>query len=168
MQSDAPCFELENSLDLLRKAQHDFAQLDREVNSYDLFNFLCTVNHLADWAERERGLPRGFKHHVARLRKKLEIRTIAALCNRAKHFERRKDSPSPSTKVARVWSAGRYGKGPWGVGEPTYEVEVEGVMKDLLGFARSVLDEWEDVFKRHGLIPTSSQEHPAGPGSTSS
>lgn len=140
----SPFFELRNWTDLLQKAKTDFSKLDELVNSYDLFNCLCTVNHIPDWIEKDPKVAEAVKQAGANLYEiNPGVRVVRELCNRAKHFER-KDS-SPETNQQSGFGAGRYGKGPYGIGEPTYEVEVCGEMINVLNLMRDVIGEWEKL-----------------------
>lgn len=144
--NDKPLFELGNWTDLLQKAKFDFSKLDAQVNSYDLFNCLCTVNHIPDWIEKDSGVAESVKEAAASLcQNNQNISVVRQLCNRAKHFTRQ--DFSPNTKQQTGYGAGRYGKGPYGVGEPTYAVEVNGEMVNVLNLMRAVIGEWEKLRK---------------------
>ena len=145
-------FELKNCVDLFKKAKHDFARLDELASLYDLFNLVCTLNHLPDWIKKdERGmLPELFRRDADRLAKSDEMETIRQLCNRAKHFEKRKDYPKIS--IMKGYGAGRYGKGPYGVGEPSYEVEIGGKMVSVVDLCGDLLRKWERHFRNHDLL----------------
>jgi hypothetical protein len=144
IQMPSPLFELINWTDLLQKAKADFSELDEQVNSYDLFNCLCTVNHISDWIEKDSAVVETVKQAASNLAKNNQrVYAVRQLCNRAKHFER-KDS-SPNTNQQSGYGAGRYGKGSYGIGEPTYEVEVCGEMVNVLKLMRDVIGEWEKL-----------------------
>jgi hypothetical protein len=139
-----PLFELGNWTDLLQKAKVDFSKLDEQVNSYDLFNCLCTVNHIPDWIKKDSKVTEALKLTGANLYStNPNIRLVRELCNRAKHFERK--SSSPETNQQFGYGTGRYGMGSYGIGEPTYEVEVGGKMVNVLKLMRNVIEEWEKL-----------------------
>jgi hypothetical protein len=50
---DNPLYELKNSSDLFKKAKWNFSKMDEQVNSYDLFDCLCTMNHIPDWIKND-------------------------------------------------------------------------------------------------------------------
>jgi hypothetical protein len=96
--TDSPCFELVSWTDLLEKAGHDLIELELHVNSYSLFNCICTLNHIPDWISADPG----YEHLSARveeIKKERNVETVRQLCNRAKHFSRKK--ASPTTEVPR-------------------------------------------------------------------
>jgi len=148
---DPVSFELQSYKDLFKKAQHDLAQLEKRVNSYDLFNFICTLNHLHDWVEAETGknCPRD---------KGSDLELIQRLCNRAKHFRKVRSSEkgkvletAPDTKVQRGFGISFYGRSFYGSGEPSYIItRDDGTEVTALVLCRSALAIWEDYLKREG------------------
>ena len=141
---DTASFELQSYKDLYAKAQYDFARLDELVNSYDLFNFLAAINHLHEWVVKETG-----KKCPTVSGDTLDI--IRRLCNRAKHFDHAKNSPS--TEVREGYSMGRFGKGPYGVGEPSYVVtKDDGTVIHVLDLCKDALAIWDSFLKAEGLL----------------
>ncbi len=142
-KNDTACFELESYRDLYEKARHDFDKLNTEVNSYDLFNFLCTINHLSEWIEAE---TKEKLHETLKSKDKLNptLKTIRDLCNRAKHFEKSFNSIVQEISVQQGYGMGRYGVGKYGEGEPSYTVTVYGQKLDVLELCREALGIWED------------------------
>lgn len=143
-------FELVSALDLFKKAQHDFDKLNKLVNSYDLFNFLCTINHIEDWVEHDAKLK---EQGVLPLGNRIDgspLNTIRLLCNRAKHFEEK--NSHPDTKVKKGYGMGRYGVGLYGVGEPSYYVEHNGNDINVLELCKEALQLWEQHFLKCGLL----------------
>lgn len=136
-------FELVDYRDLYNKAQHDFAKLNNLVNSYDLFNFLCTVNHIHDWAKKDIQLS-GVTLPDNRTGK---LNIVRQLCNRAKHFK--KGQGSPDTTVKKGWGTGRYGVGKWGIGEPSYTVTADGQEVSVLEICKDALTEWESFIAQN-------------------
>ena len=59
---------------------------------------------------------------------------------------------APTTRVQADYGLGRFGVGPYGSGEPTYDVEVNGQMTNVLDLGRDVLDELEKLLALHGLL----------------
>jgi hypothetical protein len=145
---ESPLFELTNCADLLNKAKHDLAALEKQVNSYDLFNCLCTVNHLKDWVRQDPQTV-GIRDEAKRLGENPKVLTIENLCNHAKHFGRsREPRYQVKTEMLSGYNSGRYGMGPYGIGEPTYEVDLSGEMVNVLDLLRDVIGEWEKLLKR--------------------
>src|ERR1700722_4838580 len=151
--SDSPCFELESWTDLLDKAGHDIIELKIQVNPFSLFNCICTLNHVSDWISADPKV-QYLSGAVEEFKKDRNIDVVRQLCNRAKHFHRRKDSPT--TVVHSGYGAGRYGVGAYGVGEPTYLVEVESVMLDVTDVLSAARAKWETLRDRGGLTRSRS------------
>jgi hypothetical protein len=144
---DSPLFELKNSGDLLKKAKWNFSKLNELVNSYDLFDCLCSVNHIPDWIKNDPSTT-GLTNDVEAIQNKPIMDVTRKLCNRAKHF----DTSAPKTNMQRGYNAGRYGVGAFGIGEPSYEVEVDGHLMNVLDLVREVLQEWERFLLGHGIL----------------
>jgi len=134
-------FELIGFKDLYSKAEYEFSKIDKLMNSYDLFNFLCTINHLYDWAKNDPSL--SGKSIPDNQKGVLDV--VRQLCNRAKHFEKR--NTHPDTTVKKGYGMGRYGVGVYGVGEPSYTVSIDGKDVQALEICKSALDEWEKFIK---------------------
>lgn len=88
-------FELRTPRQLFEKAKRDSEKFRREPTDENLFNWLCTLNHLRDWICP--GGPKSYKHKppgtlTAEERLHSELHTdnnfgiIRDLCNNAKHF----------------------------------------------------------------------------------
>ena len=135
-----PCFELTSWIDLVAKAKFDFASLEKLVNSYDVFNCLCSLNCIPEWIKSSEMLEE-ILQEADRIKRKPNADTVRQLCNRAKHFKRLDKSPETSVKTG--YGSGRYGIGAYNTGEPTLEVEIEGKMVNVLDLLRDVLAEWE-------------------------
>jgi hypothetical protein len=145
-KSNTPCFDLETVRDLFRKAERDFAAIDDCMNSDDLFNFLCTTNHLAEWCVDD--VRTAAKQLQAQ---STELDLIRKLCNRSKHFE--KKPVHPNTVVESGFGVGRFGKGGFGVGEPSYVVRTDsGQEMNILDLARASLEAWRCFLAQRGLI----------------
>lgn len=143
-----PFFELRNCGDLFKKAKQDFSELDKQVNSYDLFNFLCTTNHISDWVLNDPQISQAAQRDAEKLKTNPKVAVVRQLCNHAKHLQ----AKSPTTRVQSGYGSGRYGVGPYGVGEPSYEVDVDGQMVHVLDLGRDVLAEWEKLLTKHRLL----------------
>ena len=107
---DTPLFELKNSKNLFEKAKRDYESFEKFRTSEDLFNFICTINHLHDWVKNEAkekddeiNTPFDKEPHKKDKNKKLTypadiLHLIRYMCNRAKHFKRKENSPSTFIK----------------------------------------------------------------------
>jgi hypothetical protein len=138
-----PCFELREWTELLVKAQSDLSRLESSVNAYDVFNCLCTLNHIPDWIRNDEKQNATVKTAAENLMKTSKVDAVRQLCNRAKHFKI--TDKSPRTQMEIGFGAGRYGRGEYGVGERSYAVEVDGQMTNVLEILRDVAAEWEKL-----------------------
>lgn len=101
--------ELKSFVQLYDKALHDHAKLDL-YDSYSIFNILCTLNHLIDWAASDESLPKAARDQALSVEKILKKKSLCdedgylattpemslyplfvvrGLCNSAKHFNAR-------------------------------------------------------------------------------
>jgi hypothetical protein len=140
--TDSPCFELLSWTDLLDKAGNDLIDLHLLVNSYSLFNCLCTLNHIPDWISADPKCA-NIAVFVEEIRKDRNVDTVRQLCNRAKHFSRK--PVSPLTEVHDGYGSGRYGVGAYQDGEPSYFVEVEGAMENVIVVLSAARAKWESI-----------------------
>ena len=143
---DTACFDLVTAADLLKKAEHDIQCLDRVMNSYDLFNFLCTLNHIPDWI-----LEPLKAEALALKRDNMNLDLVRKLCNRSKHFKKKENDPD--TVVRSGFGQGRFGKGGFGHGEPSYVVVDDSNNEiNMLELAHSALETWWKFFGEKGLL----------------
>ncbi len=143
----SPLFELKKSSDLFKKAKWNISKLNERVSSYDLFDCLCTINHIPDWIKND-PQTKALTRKVEKIEEEPIVDAVRKLCNRAKHF----NAPAPKTKMQFGYGKGRYGVGAYGAGEPSYEVEVNGQMMNVLDLVRDVIQEWERFLTAHGLL----------------
>jgi len=144
---DTPSFELASYKDLFIKARYDLGKLDELVNSYDLYNYLCTINHLYDWVKKETNVSPPERNKGGTL----EI--VRLLCNRAKHFDK---VNAPDTEVKKGFGTGRFGVGLFGVGEPSYLVTIGDKQINLLTICKDAFDIWEKFLLENNLIDYSN------------
>ena len=69
-------FGLQDASDMLAKLHHEHERLEREVTSYNLFNFVVTAYHLIEWVKRRSGCARRAKRDLDSIRKD----TYIAVC----------------------------------------------------------------------------------------
>jgi hypothetical protein len=151
--TDSPCFELESWTDPLAKAGDDLIDLKLNTNSHSLFNCVCTLNHIPDWISADPEAEH-LAASVEEFKKDRNIELVRQLCNRAKHFRRKKDSPA--TAVLDGYGSGRYGVGAYGQGKPTYLVELDGEMLDVTKVLSAARAKWETLRDAGGLTKSRS------------
>ena len=129
------------------------ARLEAEVTSDTYFNFVITAYHLCDWIKADTTVPAGARAALGALRKQLPIRVCRDLANGSKHFQ----LTYPDVIVADAtcttgFGVGRYGGGPFGVGEASIPVTLsDGTVLDGLGLARQATQLWRAFFAAHGM-----------------
>jgi hypothetical protein len=135
-------FNLRSARDLLGKVKRDAADLDQQVTSDRFFNFVVTAYSLIDWIKNDPAVPPSAKKGVGSLHVKLKV--CGELANSSKHFvlEVRKGRRPITNGVTskRGWGVGRYGRGPYGVGEESIDINLsDGANVGLLEFKDDVL-----------------------------
>jgi hypothetical protein len=146
-------FGLQDANDMLAKLHHEHERLEREVTSYDLFNFVVTAYHLIEWVERDPVVPPTAKHDLASIRQDTYIAVCRDLANANKHFKLKRDYKGQVTSEATSKSGfgvGRYGAGAFGRGEESITIVLTDETEYVaLALARSVIDVWDAFFARH-------------------
>jgi hypothetical protein len=148
-------FDLSSVRDLFAKLQRDAAALEEEVTSDRLFNFVVTGYSLINWVEHDPTVPPAAKADpvVRALHDDQWLKVCGDLATACKHFKvDRRRLVTASTKSARGWGMGRFGKGGWGMGEESIEVLLnDGTSFKCLDLVKNVLTTWQTFFKYHGL-----------------
>jgi hypothetical protein len=148
-------FSLLSVRDLFAKLQRDAAALEEEVTSDRLFNFVVTGYSMINWVEKDPKVPLAAKAVTAirGLRKDRSLKICRDLANASKHFTL--DYPDPITASAsskRGYGVGRYGKGGYGVGEESIEVQLnDGTSVHCLDLVNDVIKSWQSFFEFHGI-----------------
>jgi Protein of unknown function (DUF2442) len=147
-------FNLRSASDLLAKIKRDAAALEEQVTSDRFFNFVVTAYSLIDWIKNDPIVPPSAKTDVNSLYIKLKI--CHELANSSKHFVlKTKKGRRPVTNGVtskRGWGLGRFGRGPYGVGEEDININLsDGSTLNLLKFKDDVLTVWTNFFTTHGI-----------------
>lgn len=148
-------FGLSSTRDLFAKLQRDAAALDEEVTSDRLFNFVVTGYAIVDWIKNDPSVPASAKAAavVQGLYTDRWLKVCGDLATASKHFALTKRVPVTSfTTSASGFGMGRYGKGGYGVGEKSIEVQLnDGATFHCLDLVNGVLKTWQDFFVAHGI-----------------
>lgn len=146
--------------DLYNKACRDYKKLGRFMSGDDVFNFLCTVDHLLDWAAQDETLSKDAQNEAIEMMKRAKdknnkdyiLYTIRGLCNSGKHYVRH----SPDREIERKTRiiSGPFGFGPCGMGPIgmivySFDVEHNGNVVPFLTVAKEAMDVWDDFSNRH-------------------
>jgi hypothetical protein len=141
--------------DLFAKLRRDAAVLDRRVTSDGLFNFVVTGYSLIEWIKNDPSVPATAKAsaEVQGLYADQWIKVCGDIATAGKHFTLTKRKPiTTKTTSQKGFGHGRFGKGPFGVGEESITIDLsDGSIHNALDLVRQVVTEWEAFFKRHAI-----------------
>ena len=136
------------------KLQREQDRLRAEVTSDNVFNFVVTAYHIVDWIKNST-LGSSVKTAVRKMRGNPYIAVCRDLANASKHFELDQGYPNQvvdQTSVQTGFGRGRYGKGAYGIGEPTIVIVLmDGTRYDVLELSQKTVDAWQGFFAAHGL-----------------
>jgi len=141
------------AVDLFGKLKRDAEALDEEVSADRFFNFVVTGYSLIAWVRHDTTLSATAKSEVCTLRKDHWIKVCGDLSTAAKHFELTDRKPiTESTEMQTGYGSGRYGKGGYGIGEPTINVILkDGTIYDCLELKAGVIASWEQFFQDYHI-----------------
>ncbi len=141
--------------DMLGKLHKEHGRLETEVSSGDLMNFAITGYHMIEWIKKHPSSSGGAKSDLEGMYRNPDIGVCRDIANESKHFELRtnyEDRVTDKTSATSGFGAGRYGMGPYGIGEESIVVVLlDGTRFDSLTWAQRVVDAWDSFFSKHGL-----------------
>ena len=141
--------------DLLAKLERDAKNLDDEITSDQMFNFVVTGYSMIDWIKNDPNVPQTAKtsNEIQALYNDQWLKVCGDLATASKHFTLTRRQPIvTSTTSSRGYGVGRYGKGRFGVGEECIEIELsDGTKYGALDLVKGVLTKWRSFFKQHGI-----------------
>ncbi len=160
-QDNMPFFDMVDANDLYKKLEHDFMLLtDENPNAYNYMNFIFTANHLLEWVIADNDFDNvkkakcktifGFvkiENDKIKLNPNInkEFDTIKSLCNRSKHFNKKKQFEKGKVKnlgfdYANMDYSNFTFRGT------TYYVKVEDKMIELYIVCNKIFNDWKEVF----------------------
>jgi hypothetical protein len=146
---------LKTPRDMLAKLHREHARLKSEVTGDDLMNFAITAYHLIEWIKKNSSVDAATKRDLDRIYGDPLIGACRDIANETKHYALKKDYQdrvTEKTSAISGYGEGRFGKGAFGVGEPSIVIVfIDGSRFDVLQFAQGVVDAWEAFFGKHGL-----------------
>ena len=148
-------FDLSSVRDLYEKLQRDAKALDEEVTSDRMFNFVVTGYSMIDWVKNDPALPASAKKNPAikGLYNDKWLKICGDLATAGKHFKVI-DRPLETSSATSLqgFGLGRYGKGGWGEGEESIEIQLnDGTTFDSLDLVQGVVTTWRTFFSAHGI-----------------
>jgi len=134
---------LSTAQDLFEKAKTEYQRFVKKPNDCQLFNLLCTVNHLKEWIAAESLYP-WTEEFCQQLNDDEDYKRVKELCNGIKHYKRdpkrNKNAPRPSKSEGFYAGISRAGDS---LNQKNYFVEEQDI-RDVLSH---VLKKYEDFFK---------------------
>jgi len=137
--------------DLFAKLQRELGNLESAVSADAYFDFVITAYHLCDWIKNDSAAPASARSALAALRKQLPVKICRDLANGSKHFTLDyADVVVADATCVAAYGSGRFGKGAYGVGEPTIRITLaDGAVLDGLSVARDAVQLWDQFFSSH-------------------
>jgi hypothetical protein len=139
--------------DVLAKLERDAAALDEEVSGDRFFNFVVTGYSMIDWVKNDPTVPASAKLEVQYLHSDRYLRVCGDLATAVKHFRLTRRAPKVvSADSERGFGVGRFGRGGFGVGEESIEINLnDGTYINGLDLVQSVVAKWKSFFSAHGI-----------------
>ena len=134
--------------------QRDAEVLEKCVTGDAAFNFVITAFHIYDWVKAANSEKTSeAKKDLQRLFKSEYFRLCRDLANASKHMEiTQYDTTMTDVTSNQGFGVGRFGKGPFGVGEESIKVtSSSGEEVDILKLKDEVLELWSIYFRKHDL-----------------
>jgi hypothetical protein len=154
-------FGLSSVRELFAKLKRDANLLDAEVTSDRLFNFVVTGYSMIDWVRNDPSVPASAKaeNEVNLLRVDPWLKVCGDLATACKHFSFTRRVPITQSADAREgYGCGRFGKGTYGVGESSIEIQMnDGTAFSGLDLVNGVISKWQAFFEAHGVISETRQ-----------
>jgi hypothetical protein len=142
---------------LFAKLQRDAALLGEEVTSDRFFNFVVTGYSMIDWVKNDPSVPAAARTAPALdgLRDDQWLKVCGDLAIASKHFTltlRKAKAITASADSSRGYGVGRDGKGAYGVGEESIEVQLsDGTSLRCLDLVTGVVSTWKTFFTTQGV-----------------
>jgi len=147
------CYSFKKARDLFDKMIRDADALQETVSGDRAFNFVITAFHLKEWVEQDPSVPQSAKDNLVKISKNRYFQICRDLANASKHMVITRYQPSTAdTSSNKGWNVGRYGKGPYGVGEESIKItHSDGSMISILELKDNMILLWKDFFQRNTL-----------------
>lgn len=135
--------------DLFEKMERDAAALDDCVTGDRAFNFVITAYHIQDWvissAETQET-----KDALKTLTNSKPFQLCRDLANASKHMViTRYDPSAEDASSSQGFGVGRFGKGPFGVGEESIEItHSDGSTINILQLKDEIVSLWSEFFSK--------------------
>jgi hypothetical protein len=152
-------FGFNSTLDLFEKLQRDADALDERVTGDKFFDFVVTGYSMIDWVKQDNSLSEQARNEAGdgTLHKDRWLNICGDLATASKHCSVARRAKggnvvTDSTEHHKGYGAGRFGRGPFGVGEEWFDIALkDGTEIHCLELVEGVLKTWQEFFGRHGI-----------------
>jgi len=144
MSTGKQFFEIRSPRDMLNKAMREYARLQADRNTDNVFNFFVTATHITDYA-RDFGIPE------SEIPQGVDFQLCRDLCNMGKHLgdsKRKYRDNKFDIESVKLWDEGLWDEGLWDGKEPTFEFDSNRL--DVLKLAEKIITAWDAVLTKHG------------------
>jgi hypothetical protein len=137
-------FEFQSPRDMLEKARSEFARMKADLNTYNVFNFVITANHIWDYAKVHK-IPKN------ELPKDADFQLCRELCNMAKHLRsaNKYKQNKFSQESVKLWAEGLWAEGLWDGKQAIFEFK--GKRLNIIEFAERIINRWDAILTKHGM-----------------
>jgi hypothetical protein len=145
-------YSFKNAKDLLAKLKRDFEALNDQVTGDRFFNLIITAYHIKDWIINDHSLTTKIRANVKSLADNKYFAMCHDIANASKHLILKYPPKTNSAVSNQGWGYGRWGKGLFGVGEESIEIEwSDGTKIDALELSKEILLFWETFFLKNNI-----------------
>jgi hypothetical protein len=146
-------YSFEKARDLFDKMILDADALQKTVSGDRAFNFVITAFHLKDWIEQDPSVSQSANGDLQMIMSNKYFQICRDLANASKHMVITRYQPSTDDASSNQgWNAGRYGKGPYGVGEESIKItHSDGSVISILELKDNIVSLWKDFFQKHTI-----------------
>jgi hypothetical protein len=143
-------YSFKKARDLFDKMIRDADALEDTVSGDRAFNFVITAFHLKEWVEQDHSVPQSVKDDLGKISNNKYFQICRDLANASKHMVITRYQPSTADASSiQGWNVGRYGKGPYGVGEEGIKItHSDGSVISIIELKDNVVWLWKDFFHK--------------------
>ncbi len=136
---------LASARELYAKLQRDAALLEGEVTTDRFYNFVITGYSIIDWVKAD---PDFASVDPQTIYQSPWLKSCGDLANASKHFTLTRRQPiTKSASLVQGFGAGRYGRGGYGAGKESIQIELnDGTTIDCLPFVSAVMEFLQSLF----------------------
>lgn len=140
--------------DLFAKLARELANLEHEVSADTFANLVVTAYSLCDWISNDPAVPQSARDALPMIRTTPALLACRDLANGTKHFVLNyPNAVVVDATCVTGFGMGAYGRGPYGIGEPTIQVTLaNSTLVDGVQLARDVTGAWQAFLTKNGIV----------------